>query len=125
MRTYPIRVGGNSGPTNSREISWEEIERRSNSSRKIREYTTVTGRLRRIFEQDYDNLERAIMVNAPDELALMFLDYINAEDYGKSFFEDLSDKSKSYVSELELKLKVPIALIGTGPSEKHIIDRRN
>jgi len=27
MRTYPIRVGGNSGPTDSRESNWEEITR--------------------------------------------------------------------------------------------------
>ena len=124
LRTYPIRVGGNSGPTNSSEISWEEIERRSGSSRRIREYTTVTGRLRRVFEQDYETLERAIMVNKPDELAVMFLDYINTDDFGKEVFEDLSSQSKDYVFELEERLKVPIKLIGTGPEERHIIDRR-
>src|SRR3989344_4550563 len=123
LRTYPIRVGGNSGSTNSAEISWEEIKKRSGSTKQIREYTTVTKRLRRVFEQDYKTLERAVMVNKPDELALMFLDYINTEDFGKEFFEDLSNKSQDYIFELEKRLKVPINLIGTGPKEKHIIDR--
>tara|TARA_Y100000310_G_scaffold317846_1_gene371213 strand:+ start:30031 stop:31062 length:1032 start_codon:yes stop_codon:yes gene_type:complete len=123
LRTYPIRVGGNSGPTYSSEISWEKIEKSSGSTKVIREYTTVTGRLRRVFEQDYETLERAIIVNNPDELALMFLDYINAEDFGKEVFEDLSNKSQDYVFELEERLKVPIRLIGTGPEERHIIDR--
>ncbi len=125
LRTYPIRVGGNSGFTHSAEISWEEIEKRSGSLKQVREYTTVTQRLRRVFEQDYETLERAIMVNKPDELALMFLDYINAEDYGKEVFEELSNKSQDYILGLEERLKIRLTLIGTGPEERHLIDRRN
>ncbi len=125
MRTYPIRVGGNSGPTLSEEISWEEIERRSGSSRPILEYTTVTGRLRRVFEQDFINLERALLVNKPTELALMFLDYINEEDHGKTAYTGLSPQSKEYIGMLEERLKTPITLIGTGPREEQIIDRRD
>ncbi len=123
LRTYPIRVGGNSGPTKSLEITWEEIENRSGSNSKIREYATVTNRLRRIFEQDFETLRRAIMVNKPDWLALTFLDYINKEDYGKQSFDELSNKSKQYILELENKLGIPIKLIGTGPSEEHMISR--
>ena len=124
MRTYPIRVGGNSGPTSSKEITWEDIAKRSGSDKPISEYTTVTKRLRRVFEQSYEILNKAILANKPSQIALMFLDYINHEDYGKSEFEDLSDKSRDYVNELEEKLGTPITLIGTGPKENHIIDRR-
>lgn len=124
MRTYPIRVGGNSGPTGSDEISWEEVTKRSGSKRPIKEYSSVTSRLRRVFEQDYKNLKRAVLVNKPDQIALMFLDYINAKDYGKKDFEKLSKESKKYVFELEETLDVPITLIGTGPFEDQMIDLR-
>ena len=124
MRTYPIRVGGNSGPTNSKEISWNEITKRSNSKKKIIEYTSVTGRVRRVFEQSPDVLRKAITINKPDQIALMFLDYINSEDFGETDFNKLSKKSRKYVDSLEQGLNVPITLIGTGPHEEDMIDRR-
>jgi adenylosuccinate synthase len=123
LRTYPIRVGGNSGQTNSKELNWAEITKRSNSPKQLSEYTTVTGRLRRVFEQDYLLLEKAIDVNRPDELALMFLDYINFRDFGKQSFDELSEISKKYVYELEERLKTPIRFIGTGPEETQMIYR--
>src|SRR5207245_5595420 len=46
IRTFPIRVGGNSGPLED-EISWAEIQRLSGASEVQPEYTSVTGRLRR------------------------------------------------------------------------------
>ncbi|NQU79697.1 adenylosuccinate synthetase [Candidatus Woesearchaeota archaeon] len=124
MRTYPIRVGGNSGPTESKEIDWKEVTRRSRSPDPILEYTTVTGRVRRVFEQSYPVLDRAMTVNRPDQIALMFLDYINHDDFGKTSFDGLSPESQEYVYSLENRLGTPITLIGTGPEEIHMIDRR-
>lgn len=125
LRTYPIRVGGNSGPAGkSDEITWEEITSRSRSPKLIQEYTTVTGRLRRVFEQDFETLDRAISLNGVTQLALMFIDYINYIDYGKRSFEKLSKISKSYVLKLEDMFDIPVTLIGTGPKAEHIIDRR-
>jgi len=124
IRTYPIRVGGNSGPTGSNELSWEEITKRSKSTLPINEYTTVTKRERRVFEQDFSTLYKAIEINQPDQIALMFLDYINAEDYGECDFNELSQKSQDYFFELEEMLDIPITLIGTGPKEEHLIDLR-
>jgi len=125
MRTYPIRVGGNSGPAGSRELTWDEITSKSGSHARIREYTSVTGRLRRVFEQDFELLERSLMVNRPDQIALMFADYIDADDYGKTRFEDLSAIVQGYVLKLEKRLRIPITLIGTGPKPEHMIDRRD
>ncbi|MEA3248225.1 MAG: adenylosuccinate synthetase [Nanoarchaeota archaeon] len=124
MRTYPIRVGGNSGPTGSKEISWKKITKRAGSKKPLEEITTVTGRVRRIFEQDFSELNKAIEINQPEQIALSFLDYINMEDYGKNCFEDLSEKSKNYLSKIERFLGVPITLIGTGPKNEHLIDLR-
>ena len=125
LRTYPIRVGGNSGSTGSEELAWDEITRRSGSRSPIREYTTVTGRERRVFEQSMDVLLQAVRVNRPDELALTFIDYINVDDYGKSSFDALSGDSKRYVDRIEEELSVPVTLISTGPLAEHMIDRRS
>jgi len=125
MRTYPIRVAGNSGHTLSDEITWKEIAKRSGSPNPITEYTTVTKKVRRVFEQSPKALEKAISMNKPDQIALMFIDYINFKDFGVSQFENLSTKSKDYVNKLEDKLQIPITLIGTGPLEEHIIDMRS
>lgn len=124
MRTYPIRVGGNSGPVGSNELTWEEITKRSSAKKPIIEYTSVTKRKRRVFEQDFAELYKAIEINQPKQIALMFLDYINAEDYGKNNFRELSKESKEEIKFLEKCFDIPITLIGTGPKREHIIDLR-
>jgi adenylosuccinate synthase len=125
MRTYPIRVGGNSGPTDSEELSWKEITCRSGSDIPLIEYTTVTKRVRRVFEQNFGLLIRAVLLNRPRQIALTFIDYINAKDRGKTKYKDLSKQSKEYIEEIEKILNVPVTLISTGPFEKDIIDRRS
>ena len=69
-------------------------------------------------------LNKAIEVNQPEQIALSFLDYINVEDYGKNCFGDLSEKSRNYLGKMERSLGVPITLIGTGPKNEHLIDLR-
>lgn len=124
MRTYPIRVAGNSGPLGGKELTWDELTHRSGSKVPLYEKTTVTKRSRRVFEQDYDVLREAVRVNAVSEIALMHVDYIDAKDYGKKKFDDLSSKGKSYVRAIEKALGVAVTLIGTGPNEAHMIDLR-
>jgi adenylosuccinate synthase len=87
MRTYPIRVGGNSGPTDSEELSWDEITKRSGSNTPLIEHTTVTKRVRRVFEQNFKLLIKAITLNQPNQIALTFLDYINTQDKGKTQYK--------------------------------------
>lgn len=125
VRTYPIRVGGNSGPAgSSREITWRDVAARSGYSELI-EYTTITGKVRRVFEQDYEVLGRGIRLNGVSMLAVMFIDYINCQDRGVREFENLSDQSKSYIHSIEDRYGVFVGLIGTGPGELDIIDRRS
>lgn len=125
MRTYPIRVGGNSGPAgNSKELTWEIIQERAGFTQPFAEYTTVTGRMRRVFEQDWDVLKRSIIINGIDQIALMFIDYINAEDSELVYWSDLSSKSRAYIDHVEDELNVPVTMIGTGPLEYQMIDRR-
>lgn len=124
IRTFPIRVGGNSGPMNS-EMTWEEVERRMGASIDEREkITTVTKRLRRVSEFDYSEVARAAMVMRPTQVAVNFVDYINLKDHGKRKFDDLSDESKKFISKVEEETKTPVTLIGTGPMSADIIDLR-
>ncbi|MBI4147716.1 adenylosuccinate synthetase [Candidatus Woesearchaeota archaeon] len=124
MRTYPIRTGGNSGSTDSLELSWAEIAVRSKSSAPVEEYTSVTKRLRRVFEQNWDILQKSVAINGIDGVALTFLDYINHEDYGKNSFRSLSPQSREYVARVEHTLNVPVWFVSTGPLHEHLIDLR-
>ena len=118
VRSYPIRVAGNSGPMNY-EITWEELNERL--GKKITpEKTTVTKKVRRIAEWDNDLFNQSMLLNAPTEIALTFADYIDPNLYGAESVDDLhsSEKFKSFVDGI-----IPLELlkyVGTGP--KTIID---
>lgn len=78
LRSYPIRVGGDSGPLFN-ETTWEEIAKNAGMSIDIKEYTTVTKKLRRVGHFDPDLVRRALDVNAPTRLVLNHLDYVACE----------------------------------------------
>ena len=73
-RTYPIRVGGPSGPIGI-ELSYEELSRRSGipvDELKGNEITTTTRRQRRLAEFDWAQFKRSIQLNGPSDIALTF-----------------------------------------------------
>lgn len=80
LRTYPIRVGntpdGHSGPCHSdqREISWQELSEKI--GRQVREITTVTKRVRRVFTWSNEQVERMCMTIQPDFAFLNFVNYL-------------------------------------------------
>jgi adenylosuccinate synthase len=78
LRTFPIRVAGSSGPLLG-ETTWEEIADAANLQQDIREFTTVTGRLRRVGKFDPALVRRALLVNRPSKIVLNHLDYVGRE----------------------------------------------
>lgn len=122
VRTYPIRVEGNSGPLKD-EISWEELRRLSGYPYDIHEFTTVTGRLRRVAKFDLELVKRAAMINGPTELVLHGADYIDFANKGITRFDALTTSAKEFVNYLERKLDVPVNFIGTGPEDRELIDK--
>jgi len=122
IRTYPIRVGGNSGPLPN-EISWDVIRKRSGYPEEIKEFTSVTGKLRRVGEFDIELVKQAAMINRPDFIALMGVDYIDYRNKGVTEYDKLTPKALSFIEGLEEELQIPVALIGTGPKNDEIIDR--
>lgn len=74
MRTYPIRVAGNSGPLEN-EITWEELRKRTKGYVN-EEKTTVTGKTRRVGEWDARWARHAEKIVNPNRIILTFGDYI-------------------------------------------------
>lgn len=129
-RTYPIRVESphnkTSGPL--RDLSWEEIARRSGySSAKLRkaEKTTTTKRQRRIGEFEWTLLRRATILNGATDVALTFADYISKENVKAKRFEQLTEATLNFVQEVERVTGAPVSLISTGFNSRSIIDRRS
>ena len=115
VRTYPIRVAGNSGYMKN-EISWDELNQRVKGVIKILpEKTTVTHKIRRIAEWDQELFEQACTLNAPTQIALTFADYIDPNLYEESSDEKIMESKplKEFITG-----KIPSGLvryIGTGP----------
>ena len=78
VRSFPIRVAGNSGPLFG-ETTWDEIARQAGGEEDLREYTTVTKRLRRVGRFDLDLVRQALAVNSPTRLVVNHLDFIGCE----------------------------------------------
>lgn len=113
IRTFPIRVGGPSGPF-ANEISWEEIARISSAPAVFREYTSVTKRLRRVASFDLEIVKLACEYNRPTSLAVMGLDRIDYANTGLTEACNLTPKARKFLDDIELATAVPVEFIGTG-----------
>jgi len=123
IRTFPIRVGGNSGPL-PYEINWETVQFESKYPYRIQEFTSVTKRLRRVARFNIEIVEKAVSLNKPTEISLMGVDYLDYRNKSVENFEDLTLKTKSFIYFLEEKLKTKINFIGVGPTDEEIIDSK-
>lgn len=68
-RSYPIRTGGNSGPTGGRELTWEALKLKP-------EIAAVTKRVRRIFEFDGADFIYGMNLVKPQAMMFTHLDYL-------------------------------------------------
>ena len=136
IRPYPIRVGNvydengkmvgySGGYEDSKELSWEEIAERSGTPREeIKELTTVTKKLRRVFELNLPRLSKMCMVNGVTQIALNFANYIDYEVLGATKMEQLTPKVLEFIAKIEDYTGVPVTLIGTGARDCDIVDLR-
>ena len=125
-RTFPIRVGGPSGPM-EHEISYEELAERSGlplSELKTTEITTTTKKQRRLGEFDWEQLRRSSLLNGPTDIALTFVDYIDAKNRHAYRFEQLTAPTLRFIEEIERVSGRPVSLISTSFRWRNIIDRR-
>lgn len=107
LRAFPIRVAGNSGDLPG-ETSWEEIAKIAGRTDDIREYTTVTRKLRRVGKFDGALALRAIQSNAPSRLVMNHLDYVGPS-------EELSSPDspvRAFIAAIEAQLNRGIDWLG-------------
>lgn len=123
VRTYPIRVAGNSGPLRD-EITWEEVTRMAGAPKPLIERTTVTKNIRRVGRFDLELVRRAVLINQPTQIAVTFIDYIDHANAGKCTYGELTADAKRFITMLERELNIPVTLISTGPYTAEMIDLR-
>jgi len=121
VRTFPIRVAGNSGQLED-EITWQQLS--SETGFDIEERTTVTKKVRRVGRWNEDRFRHALLLNRPDAICVNFLDYLSPEDAGKTSWGTLSNTSQGFVEYVEELAGVPVWWVGTGGAEWSIVDRR-
>lgn len=118
LRTYPIRVAGDSGNLVG-ETTWEQLTRSSGSQTPLHEYTSVTKKLRRVGLFDPMIVQDAIRANRPDRIILNHVDYIDASLFERSELSECAAKFVRFVSEA---IQRPITEIGTGPTRLLLFD---
>lgn len=121
LRTYPIRVGhefgdngeilGNSGPvySNQKELTWEHLSKKLGIP--LEEKTTVTGKIRRVFEWSWPQFNRAMHMIGPCSLFVNFVNYLTPEEK-TSFLHDIAINGERFGARLEW--------IGEGPSYEDV-----
>jgi adenylosuccinate synthase len=113
IRTFPIRVGGNSGPLEHL-IDWEEIKRISGAPSVEAEFTSVTHRLRRVAKFDLELVRCACRYNRPTSLAVMGLDRLDHANRSVRRVDDLSGVARDFVAWVERETGSPVEWAGTG-----------
>jgi adenylosuccinate synthase len=133
-RSYPIRVGGTSGPM-GREIDFETVSQRSGlpvSEIAGTEVGTISGKTRRIAEFDWEQLRRSAVINGATDVALTFADYLSSENRAARRFEQLSTETQDFIAGMERVANAPVSLISTrfvrdedAADRRGIIDRKS
>lgn len=120
IRTYPIRVGGNSGPLPN-EITWDKIQERSQCPHTLVEHTSVTKKVRRVAEFDFCMVRDAARVNGATAIAIHGLDYLDYRDSGKRAYTELSKVSTNFIQMIEREVRVPVVMGFTGPHQDDMV----
>lgn len=121
LRTYPIRVAGNSGPLKD-ETTWEALQEQTDGYIQP-EKTTVTQKVRRVGNWDADLARAAVQAHGSSaRVALTFFDYWYPELAGETTDRALTDQHWEHIGTIEAEIGCRIGLLGTGPNS--IIDLR-
>jgi adenylosuccinate synthase len=113
IRTFPIRVGGNSGPL-AGELTWEDVRASSGAPAAVPEYTSVTKRPRRVGRFDLDLVRMAFRYNRPTSLAVMGLDRLDHSNTAVRSRSRLTEKALAFLETLESALGARVGWTGTG-----------
>lgn len=130
LRTYPIRVAGNSGGMDGRELDWETLGERTGGYIQP-ERTTVTKKIRRVAEWDIQVVREAVAANGGPNPhlhpCLMFIDYFEPMIAGVESYDLMRNAAFSDLHQrlavCEADLGCEIAMFGTSPKTVITNDR--
>lgn len=109
LRSYEIRVAGNSGPM-AYETTWDQVTQNAGSSRPICEWTSVSKKIRRVGYFDYNLVTRAVDANQPNITVLNFMDYIKEEPgYGS---KQLGPNRLAFIETVEKRTGCKVTHVG-------------
>tara|TARA_Y100000310_G_scaffold324866_1_gene387321 strand:+ start:10837 stop:11907 length:1071 start_codon:yes stop_codon:yes gene_type:complete len=110
VRTYPIRVAGNSGPGygDQEETDWSEIGVEP-------EKTTVTKKIRRVFTFSVQQFREALIANRPEYLFVNFMNYLPLNQH-RGWLE--TNILRPYVQVMGAPPK--LVLLGHGPKNDDV-----
>lgn len=111
IRSFPIRVGGNSGPLPN-EIDWPTLAEEAELAADYHELTSATLRVRRVARFDERVVRDAIISNRPHRIFLNHMDYIDPQ-WKKG---GPTDRSAGFVEDVERRIGQSIDYLGFGPS---------
>lgn len=114
LRTFPIRVAGNSGELKN-ELTWEDMKARCGIQ--VPERTTVTNRIRRIAEWDMDAVKQTIRETRPTCLAISFIDYLFPETAGAREQRHLSPEATHWLAWVQEEAGTPIRYVSAGQGQ--------
>ncbi|MCD6242015.1 adenylosuccinate synthetase [Candidatus Bathyarchaeota archaeon] len=115
FKAYVTRVGAGPLPN---ELPREEIVKRGWLE------ISGTGRERRAAPFNYKLARRAVIINSATEATVTKLDVIFPKCRRAKNYEELPAEAKSFIERIEAEIRIPVTLIGVGPSPFQIIDRR-
>jgi len=111
IRTFPIRVAGDSGRL-SGETTWAEVAKQAGLPTDYHELTTATRKVRRVGRFDAEVVRRAIAVNRPTEVVLNHFDYVDASARTGEY----SARVCAFLQDIERQIDHRISLVGMGPA---------
>lgn len=141
-KAYTTRVGGGPLDTEINENNikkfplWPKILEQANKSgikkdtvnetlaEFLVETGTVTGRLRRIGNFDFNLAKYSSMVNGATQICITCLDKLFPENMHVQNYNDLSSQSVNFIKNIEKQIGVRVTLISTGPEIDDVIDIR-
>lgn len=118
LRSFPIRVGGNSGPLPN-EIDWPTLADEADLPSDYHELTSATLRMRRVARFDESVVRDAIISNRPHRIFMNHMDYIDPRWRNAG----PTDRSADFIEDVERRIGQPIDYIGFGPSQLEPVER--
>ncbi|MCT0212146.1 adenylosuccinate synthetase [Synechococcus sp. CS-1326] len=110
IRTFPIRVAGNSGPL-AYELTWSDVFSRNQRLSVEPEKTSVTNRVRRVAAFDSSIVCQAIQCNQPTRIVLNHIDYVDEESKNAA---SITPNARNFILQVEKHIGREIDFLGCG-----------